>query len=65
MLHLNGNANTITNVKSDIEEKKKCDTPVVALACASGSHKNKPKKMAHGLIWYQLRSGAIIKTTML
>jgi len=44
MLHLNGNTNTITSVKSDIEEKKKCDTPVVAPACGSVSPKNKPKK---------------------
>ena len=44
MLHLNGNTNTVTNVKSYNEEKKKCDTPVVALACGSGSPKNKPKK---------------------
>ena len=65
MLHFNGNTNTITNVKSGIEEKKKCDTPVVALACGSGSPKNKPYKMAHGLMLYQLRSGAIIKTIKL
>jgi len=28
----------------DLEGKKKCDTPVVALACDSGSPKNKPNK---------------------